>query len=126
MLLKCCGALFGAGIFVKGQDMLFRALLAAALTAFATFSFSVPASADPASPGLALKLNDAGITKVDYYYSRHRGYRDGPYFGETIFDIPGLIVGSAFGLVTGALSGAADGAFHGGRSYDDPYYWGHY
>jgi hypothetical protein len=114
-----------SGIFVKGQDMLFRPLLAAALTA-ASFSVIAPASAEPASPGLALKLGEAGITKVDYYYPRRYRYRDGPYYGDTIFDIPGRIVGSAFGLVTGALSGAVDGAFDGGRFYGDPYDWDYY
>jgi hypothetical protein len=82
-----------------------KALLLAAAAALAAIPALTPAAAEPASAGLALQGNPAGVTKVQYYadpgYVYYYGYR--PYYRSYgLLDLPGDVILGTTGLVGAA------------------------
>jgi hypothetical protein len=82
-----------------------KALLLAAAAALAAIPALTPAAAEPASAGLALQGNPAGVIKVQYYadpgYVYYYGYR--PYYRSYgLLDLPGDVILGTTGLVGAA------------------------
>ncbi|MGO9173837.1 MAG: BA14K family protein [Rhodomicrobium sp.] len=79
-----------------------KALLLAAAAALAAIPALTPAAAEPASAGLALQANPAGVTKVQYYgdprYVYYYGYRP-HYRSYGLLDLPGDVILGTAGLV---------------------------
>jgi hypothetical protein len=108
--------------------MSFKGLLFAAATASAALAASPAVNAGPAHIGFVPQVNNAAITRVDYYY---RGYDDrygyGPNFVEGLLGLPFAVVGTTFDVIGGALGGPYyDGPYYDSRYYGSSYYGGRY
>ncbi len=100
-----------------------RRLLAAALTlgAFA----STDAHAQPAFIDLGIKENNTAVTNVDYYYRGYYGHNEDGYYNEnSLFELPGKIIGGAFDLLGSALTGRPlfVSPYYGSPYYTNSYY----
>ncbi|MGO8952542.1 MAG: BA14K family protein [Rhodomicrobium sp.] len=88
--------------------MRYKALLLAAAAALAAIPALTPAASEPASAGLALQGNPAGVTNVQYYVYPGGGYYYGyrPYYRDYgLLDIPGDVILGTTGLVGTAPAG---------------------